>query len=508
MTSSWVFENVDLDELKAIAERLSVFLQVGDVLLLNGSLGAGKTTFARFILRALHPSGPDLQVPSPTFSIMQNYATASFEIHHFDFFRLESANEIRELDLETSIEDGVCLIEWPERARELLPADRLNIEIEDGTGDEQRTIKLRGEGCWGQKLARIQEIWRFVETTQWQSSVWRYLQGDASTRRYIRLESPAHPALMVDSPARSDGPVIKHGMTYSQIAHLAEDAGAFIAISGYLTSIGIRAPQVLANDLSKGLFIVEDLGKEVYSRLISANKPIEPLYRAALDVLLGLGRHQVPESLPVAKTGEQYTIPVYDTPALTVEVELFLEWHLKLRKDLEISENHEDKFISVWQELFGSLEHEKNHLVLRDFHSPNLIFLDDRKSASSVGVIDFQDGVRGPEAYDVVSLLQDARVDIPQDIESRLLDYYCAQRRSDDCTFDEKQFRRQYALLGAQRNTKILGIFARLAIRDSKPQYLKHIPRIWGYLERNLSNDYLCDLKHWYDHAIHPENRC
>ena len=507
MTSNWVFENVDLDELRIIAERLSVFLQAGDVVLLNGSLGAGKTTFARLLLRALHPAGQDLQVPSPTFSIMQNYETDLFDIHHFDFFRLETADEVRELDLETSVETGVCLIEWPELARDVLPADYLNIEIDDGADEEQRTIRLRGEGNWTQKLVRIQEIWRFVETTPLRSSNWRYLQGDASTRRYIRLEDPDNPALVVDSPARSDGPVIKNGKIYSQIAHLAEDAGAFIAISGYLRSIGIQAPQVLANDLGKGLFIVEDFGNEVYSRLVSESKPIEPLYRAALDVLLEMGRHRVPETLPIAETGKQYAIPAYDRSALAIEVELFLEWYLKLRKECAISQDQADRFLSIWQELFRFLEHERNHLVLRDFHSPNLLLLNGGNSVASVGVIDFQDGVRGPEAYDVVSLLQDARVDIPPDTENRLLDYYCAQRGAGDGNFDEGTFRRQYALLGAQRNTKILGIFARLAIRDGKPQYLNHIPRIWGYLERNLSNDYLSDLKHWYDAAIHPENR-
>ena len=145
--------------------------------------------------------------------------------------------------------------------------------------------------------------------------------------------------------------------------------------------------------------------------------------------------------------------------------------------------------------------------MLRDYHSPNLILLDDRSGAGRVGIIDFQDALQGPLAFDLVSLLQDARLDVPADIETELLQRYCSKASTGNEVFDEARFRRTYALLGAQRNTKILGIFTRLARRDNKTRYLAHMPRIWGYLERNLAHPALSGLAAWYDEHFPREVR-
>ena len=142
--------------------------------------------------------------------------------------------------------------------------------------------------------------------------------------------------------------------------------------------------------------------------------------------------------------------------------------------------------------------------VLRDFHSPNLIWLDERPDIARVGIIDFQDAVLGPAAYDLVSLLQDARVDVPEQLELALLTRYIKARRATDDSFDPAQFAELYAVMSAQRNTRLLGTFARLNRRDGKPQYLRHQPRIWTYLTRSLAHPVLARAREWYSANVPP----
>jgi aminoglycoside/choline kinase family phosphotransferase len=141
---------------------------------------------------------------------------------------------------------------------------------------------------------------------------------------------------------------------------------------------------------------------------------------------------------------------------------------------------------------------------MRDFHSPNLIWLGERTDIARVGIIDFQDAVRGPAAYDLVSLLQDARVDVPEQLELALLTRYIKARRASDDTFDPAAFAEIYAIMSAQRNTRLLGTFARLNRRDGKPQYLRHQPRVWTYLTRSLAHPLLSPAREWYSANVPP----
>jgi aminoglycoside/choline kinase family phosphotransferase len=157
------------------------------------------------------------------------------------------------------------------------------------------------------------------------------------------------------------------------------------------------------------------------------------------------------------------------------------------------------EFVHLWREALGEIVAGPTTWTLRDYHSPNLLWLPDREGIARVGLLDFQDALLGPPAYDVVSLLQDARVDVPQPLEASLLGRYVKARRARDRSFDLNLFFQHYAIMGAQRATKILGIFARLAKRDGKPQYLRHQPRIWRNLRRSLAHPALKPLKTWYD---------
>ncbi len=218
---------------------------------------------------------------------------------------------------------------------------------------------------------------------------------------------------------------------------------------------------------------------------------------AAVEALAALHREALPETVAVAP-GIAHRIPDFDDEALAIEVDLLLEWYLP-QQNAEASQDARAEFTTLWVEAVASLRSAPRTWVLRDYHSPNLLWLDDREGIARVGLLDFQDALIGPAAYDVVSLLQDARVDVPQTLEDTLFNRYVKARRAADREFDMGQFGELYALMGAQRASKILGIFARLDRRDGKPQYLRHQPRVYRNLRRSLAHPALERLKAWYD---------
>jgi aminoglycoside/choline kinase family phosphotransferase len=302
---------------------------------------------------------------------------------------------------------------------------------------------------------------------------------------------------LMDAPRQPDGPPIRAGLSYSRIARLAEDVRPFVAIGRHLRSMGLSAPEILDAELDAGLLLIEDLGDRVYGAEIARGADLRVLWRAAVDALLVLHRAPLPGPLPLGD-GHFHTVPAFDLAAMRIEAELLLDWYLPALYGQPTTEATRQSFLAAWQRHFDGVAGLPPSLVLRDYHSPNLLVLDDRAGAARVGLIDFQDALIAHPAYDLVSLLQDARLDVPEDIEAELLAYYLDHATAEP-GFDPIQFERAYRALGAQRNTKILGIFARLAMRDRKPRYLGHIPRIWRYLERDLSHPDLTELCAWYD---------
>jgi aminoglycoside/choline kinase family phosphotransferase len=200
-------------------------------------------------------------------------------------------------------------------------------------------------------------------------------------------------------------------------------------------------------------------------------------------------------------------VPAQDRGVLEIETELLLDWYWPAVKGAPAPGDARAEFHAAWTPVFDRILAMPAQWILRDYHSPNLMWLPERIGVARVGVLDFQDALRGPAAYDLVSLLEDARVDVPADLEAALFTYYCAERYEQDTAFDNEAFSFAYAALGAQRNTKILGIFARLAKRDGKPLYLRHIPRLWRYLERNFAHPDLTALRAWYDRHFPPDSR-
>ena len=494
--------------LRRLAQEVAFALRPGDTLALEGDLGAGKTTFARALIRAL--SGSDeIEIPSPTFTLVQSYETTRFEVAHFDLYRLTDPDELKELGLDHALKRGIAVIEWPERAEVALANERLTLRLEETENPDTRDVTLLATGAFEARLQRLKDIRAFLHHAGFGGPAWRvcYLQGDASPRRYARLSKRGAPnVILMDSPRQPDGPPVRDGKPYSQIAHLAEDVRPFVAIAHNLKRGGFSVPDILAHDMAQGLLVIEDFGDKVFGAEVSKGGNQASLWQRGTDTLVALRASPLSSAMPLPD-GSSYHLPQLDAHALHIESELLVDWYWPARYGTPCPAPQRAEFNALWAPVFERVLKIPKGWLLRDYHSPNLIALDDRKSPRDVGIIDFQDAMAGPAAYDLVSLLQDARLDVAASLEAKLLAHYISRVKATEPDFNEAEFRFVYAALGAQRNTKIAGIFARLAKRDGKWQYLAHLPRIWGYLARNLAHDELASLRAWYDHHLPVEAR-
>jgi len=475
-------------------------LEPGDVLTLSGDLGAGKTTFARAMIRYL-AGNESIEVPSPTFTLMQTYELPRFPLVHADLYRVSGTAELAELGFDDLPDNAVVVVEWPDRAMGFLPPDRIDVTLTlaPKLKPEFRHCRVTGYGTFAPRVDRIAAVRQFIAEAGLSEATRQRMAGDASSRRYTRMVLGNRRAILMDSPRRPDGPPVKDGKPYSQIAHLAESVVPFVAMAKALRAHGLSAPAILQADIQQGLLIIEDLGGEG----VVAGDPPAPIaerYETAVDVLLALHDRLCPTVLPVAPHVE-HTLPPYDMDAYLIEVELLLEWYLP-RLGIVVTDDARAEFFAHWREALRPALEAVPTWVLRDYHSPNLLWLPDRQETARLGILDFQDAVMGPPAYDLASLLQDARVDMPEALEVALLGRYVRRRRAVDAAFDGGAFIRTYVTLAAQRASKILGIFSRLDMRDGKPQYLRHVPRISGYLQRSLAHPSLEALNAWYGRHV------
>lgn len=498
----WPRRLPDEEATRRLAGEIAELVRPGDLVTLSGELGAGKTTFARALIRRL-VDDPDLEAPSPTFLLMQRYEGA-IPVVHADFYRLEKPADLAELGFEDACEEAVVIVEWPDRAGAALGRERIDVSfaLDPDGGPDERDAVVSGHGAWAARIARARAVAEALAATKWRDARWEFMQGDASSRTFERLvRDDGRSAVLMISPPRPDGPPIRHGKPYSAIARLAEDLRPFVAVDRGLRGLGLSAPEIYAFDVKAGVLLMEDLGGEP---VLVDGAPDPERYGVAASALARLHSAQLAQTLPVGDFGEDYQIPPYDLDAMLIEVELLLEWYARprpggpLASGAELSSGAKATFLSLWRKILATQLTTETTWTLRDYHSPNLIWLPQREGLARVGLVDFQDCVLGHPAYDVVSLLQDARVDVSEALELKLLGLYTRARRAGGGEFDMQDFARAYAALGAQRATKILGIFARLDARDRKPQYLAHLPRVERYLERNLRHDCLAELRGWF----------
>lgn len=503
-------EFVELDDesaTAALAGWLVSFTRAGDFIALGGELGAGKTSFARAYLRALM-NDDDLEAPSPTFSLMQVYEQPDCSVVHADFYRLRTIEELQELGWEEATASAVTLVEWAERLSAALPPDRLevNFSIDLARGPNFRRAELRAHGGMRARFSHARAIATLLERAGWEKALRVSMYGDASSRAYERLTDAAgRTAILMISPPRLNGPSLRFGKSYAEIARLSPDIRAFLAMAEGLRALGYSTPRVFAHSVADGLALIEDFGNET---IADANGPNPSRYTEATALLADLHARELPNELLVAE--QKYAIPVYDIEALLIEVELALDWYAPAVARGAPSSGARMQFLNLWRDALTPVLAQPTTWTLRDYHSPNLHWLLSREGLARLGLIDFQDAVRGPPAYDVASLLQDARLSVPSDLELRLLALYSRRRGNSDPLFDHDTFAASYAIMGAQRATKILGLFTRLDRRDGKPQYLSLLPRIEQTLAKNLAHPALESLRGWFaahlPRALGPES--
>ena len=317
--------------------------------------------------------------------------------------------------------------------------------------------------------ARPEQRRAFLAGAGYASSRLEALPMDASRRCYFRL--PQAGLLLMDSPPGLE-PIVP-----------------FLTLAMHLRELGLSAPHVLASDAAAGLALIEDFGQATYTRLLGMGYAEQPLYELAVDALVHL--HQAPRALAV-------NVPAYDLDALLAEAVLFIDWYAPLLVDKAAALALREPFLAVCAQLASAVATRREALVLRDFHVDNLMRLDGQTGVKACGLLDFQDALIGSCAYDLMSLLEDARRDVPETLRDHLLTRYLAQRPE----VDAEQFGADYPVLAALRHAKVAGIFVRLAQRDGKQHYLAHVPRVIGLLDRALRTPALLPLREFLDREL------
>ena len=470
-------------------EDFALALKKGDLVTLRGDLGAGKTSLSRSIIRTLADDDM-MEVPSPTFTLVQVYDLPRFSLNHADLYRINEPEEIDELGFAEALKSGVLLVEWPEKAEGALQNANFSVFLEHQANGRKVTVEAEGQAA--ARLKRSLQIRDFLKNNGRANVKRRYFTGDASARSYELIYGKHSHEVLMNAP-EMEMPE-KTGQSYAEIAHLATSISQFVGIDRLILENGFVAPKIAAQDLQNGLLITDDLGRD--GLLDKNRKPIEHRYIESGRLLSSFHQKDWPEH-------HQYKdltldIPHYDRGVLQAEVSLLLDWYLPYVGQAPADDAIKEAFFKVWEPFFKIFEQSESSFVMRDYHSPNIIWRENEQGLAKLGLIDFQDGQIGPTAYDVVSLAQDARVAISRSLEKNIIEAYCQARRKDARPFDEEQFKLVYAIAGAQRISKILGIFVRLDQRDGKPGYLKHLPHCRDYLKRNLEHPALSSLRQFY----------
>jgi aminoglycoside/choline kinase family phosphotransferase len=360
---------------------------------------------------------------------------------------------------------------------------------------------------------RREAMTTFLREAGWSNAALSPLPGDASTRRYIRLRRGDTGAMLMDQPQDAEVPQCPPSATpderkslgYNAVARLAgADCGRFVAVAEFLRNRELSAPTVYAADVKNGFVLIEDLGDDLYANVLANGHASEEpkLYAAAIDALAQLHAEGAPPAL-----GNHKPFYAYDETALLAEIDLMTGWFIPLALGRAISEEEREEHRTLWHNALEPVLEGPAVFVHRDYHAQNLFWLPRRQGAARVGMIDFQDAVAGAPGYDLISLIEDARRDVSVELAEAMMQRYVAIRQSSDARFNAEAYRAQAAIVAAQRNAKIAGIFARLHTRDGKPRYLSYLPRVWGYLDRDLQHPALAHVKRWYDRKIPAEAR-
>jgi aminoglycoside/choline kinase family phosphotransferase len=315
---------------------------------------------------------------------------------------------------------------------------------------------------------RSRVIETFLDDAGWRGAERRHLAGDASFRRYERIHLAGQTAVLMDAPPPQD------------------DVGPFIAMTNHLRGLGYSAPALLHEDTENGFLLLEDLGDGTFTNALAAGADETALYEAATDVLIDLHRRAAGDAIPAG-------LAPYDETKLLDEALLLTDWYLPRATGRDTPAEVRSAYEDIWRSALNMLNDISPTLVLRDFHADNLLWLPDRAGVTACGLLDYQDAVAGPPAYDLMSLLEDARRDSTPGLAEKMIDRYLAALPD----VDRDTFMTGYKILAAQRHCKVIGIFTRLLVRDDKPDYLAHIPRVWRLLDAACTLPELAPLANW-----------
>jgi len=346
----------------------------------------------------------------------------------------------------------------------------------------------------------------FLAGAGWPDASITPLPGDASTRRYFRVAQNARHAMLMDQPQYAETPAApsdataeqRRALGYNAVARLAgADCARFVSVAQFLRGQGISAPEIYAAAPQDGFVLMEYLDGDLYADFIPRGGDEIELYSAAIEILAKLHAAEAPRILHPEKP-----LHAYDETALLAEIDLLTEWFFPAGLGRRASDDEIAEHRALWRETLSTVLDDRAVFVHRDYHAQNLIWLPARQGIARVGVIDFQDAVAGSDAYDLVSLLEDARRDVSPELREAMTTHYLGTMGRMGAPVNEERLRAAMAMMAAQRNAKIIGIFARLYKRDGKPRYLDYLPRVWGYLNADLQHPALARLNTWYDRVI------
>jgi aminoglycoside/choline kinase family phosphotransferase len=318
----------------------------------------------------------------------------------------------------------------------------------------------------------------FIEKSGWGNAEISFLAGDCSNRTYDRLTRPDKTtAVLMDAYGEN------------------EKIQSFVDISALLNRLGCSAPKVLSKDLENRFLLLEDFGDETFTMCLEKDINPDILYESATNALVHLHKNFDLTMSP--------SLPAYDPKTLLEQANVFLEWYFPSIHGKKASSLIVKEWEIAWHDAFRLIETAPKTIILRDFHVDNLVWLKDRNSIQQCGLLDFQDASIGPQVYDLVSLFEDVRQDVSPTLTKRLLKEYLSHFP----LLDEESFMAQYYTVGAQRATRIIGVFSRMLLKQNRDHYMRFIPRTWKWLENDLKHDNLLAIRHWFDQYFPEEKR-